>query len=198
MIDLSAKWWHRLAHVLIWAATGIVFLLSLIIAWDNRTQWVNSYTLDFEPGYTNAPGEIEPLRYQWQLTDADIANRLKKLAPIDIGRFSLTNHPATAGDLVLAEAEGTIGPKSKAYLEKARAEGRVTFGLRELLEGEGVMVKCQQTTRFDYAVLWWLLAAPVAYLILRLIYRVVLYVAYGKELHRNEPSQAHEGGTCEN
>lgn len=190
MIDLSTKWWHRLARVLIWTVTGIVFLLSLIIAWSTHTEHEDSFTLDFEPGYTNAPGEITLLKHvgSWVLTDDEIANRLKKFAPIGIGQFSLTNHPVRYGDLVLAEAEGKIGPKSEAALVKARGGDSDIPSLRELLEGEGVMVKWQRTAHFNYAALWLLLVAPIAYLILRLIYKVVLYVAYGKELHGKELS----------
>ncbi len=59
---IEKKWWHRLANVLIFGSTILLFIGTFLYLWDSLDSFKNySYTAyNFENGYTEAKGnEIE-------------------------------------------------------------------------------------------------------------------------------------------
>jgi|CXWL01.1.fsa_nt_gi hypothetical protein len=70
---LSERWWHRLANVLIFGSTILVFLITLALPLDEYRSWSKKYldVYNFEPEYNSHIGEVVKCNVRGKLTKED-------------------------------------------------------------------------------------------------------------------------------
>lgn len=60
---LEHRWWHRLAKVLIYGTTGLVFVLIFFIIIFSTSYSSKTYTYSFQPSYVSTRGEEYPCSF---------------------------------------------------------------------------------------------------------------------------------------
>ncbi len=162
---LKRKWWHRLIEVIVIALTITVFLISIFGILDATKEKTVFY---FQDGYSSIDQE------EISINSNTSVNRI----------YDLTKALSGKGYDPEWITYNCLKTVVSNILDPTFTNIRAVISNNEIGKNDCNLapVTYKYWRGWDPLSLFWLLLAPITYLILSLIDRIFLYVIYGKEL----------------
>jgi hypothetical protein len=197
---IDEKWWHRFLRVLMYGSTCVALAITGFLLVDDSANYTYSYSYSFEPNYEQAEGVESTCSYHegLNLLSCGGVNSLDDI----IIRYRTVNESTSQGSnpRLTAKNDKEQSPLIDTIAKDRNLDEATRFHLLSQIDSSYEIVKDLKTGKIRYRQATHWNAGPLAqsvgltfgiailwYFVTLVIYKVILFIAYGHTRVRKTP-----------